>query len=134
MITKYYKCEYFLFLTSVPVCTTQNPQKSLVKKNILLVGKTGKGKSRITEILCNKTGLSSNTRTNSYTNQIHCYSLPNNEFTIIDTPGFGDSEGRDNIFIGQLYQLLKYLEDGLVLIVYVKSELDHLDHNEKTKY
>ena len=101
------------------------------KKNILLVGKTGKGKSRIIEILCNETGLSSNDRTNSCTNKVTEHLLPNNEFNIIDTPGFGDSEGRDSLFIGQLYNLLIKLADGLVLVIYVKSALDRLDFDEK---
>ena len=104
---------------------------SLEKKYILLVGKTGKGKSRITEILCNKTGLSANDRTNSCTNKVTTHPLPNNEFTIIDTPGFGNSEGRDDVFIEQLYNFLIKLADGLVLVIYVKSALDRLDRNEK---
>jgi len=98
----------------------------------LLVGKTGKGKSRIVEVLCHQRDLSSKRRTKSYTTEIKEYpSVSDPVFWVLDTPGFGDSEGRDGIFIRELYANLKKMTDGLVLVVYVKSSIDRLDEQEK---
>jgi len=100
---------------------------------ILLVGKTGKGKSRIVEILCGRSDLSSTKRTKSYTTHISIYPTVGSDITfhLVDTPGFGDSEGRDGIFIREMITNLKKLTQGVVLIVYVKSTLDRLDIDEK---
>jgi len=100
---------------------------------ILFVGKTGKGKSRIVEILCDRSDLASIKRTKSYTTHISIYPSVGSDptFHIVDTPGFGDSEGRDGIFIRELITNLKKMTLGIVLVVYVKSALDRLDNEEK---
>ena len=41
------------------------------------------------------------------------------------------SEGRDGVFVKELFSSLKHLTDGLVAILYVKSALDRLDDAEQ---
>lgn len=99
--------------------------------NVLLVGKTGKGKSRIVEILCNMNGIS-HRGMKSCTAKITAYETNSDPmFRVIDTPGFGDTEGRDGIFIAQWANYLRKLEHGLVLVVYVKSIRDRFDAQEQ---
>lgn len=96
-------------------------------KNIVVVGKTGCGKSELIERISNGTiknitgkGLKSKTK------QTTVYSIENLGCNIADTPGLCDSESKDQIFLDQLvdrlrdiflYLLLK--KDSLIIYKWV---------------
>jgi len=95
-----------------------------------LVGKTGTGKSFIVEQYTDAKGLSSHGQ-KSYTTKIKDFEFKQNKITIFDTPGFGDSEGRDGLFIRELIEKMKSLKQGLHLLIYNKISDNRLDFNDK---
>ena len=84
------------------------------KYNIILLGKTGHGKSTLCNLLSNSTKFRVGHDTKSTTQEIETSEIINEEnkvkLNIIDTPGFSDSGGADKDLI-HINALIKYLED-----------------------
>ena len=84
------------------------------KYNIILLGKTGHGKSTLCNLLSNSTKFRVGHDTKSTTQEIETSEIINEEnkvkLNIIDTPGFSDSGGADKDMI-HINALIKYLED-----------------------
>jgi len=81
--------------------------------SIILIGKTGTGKSTIANRLTLDFGLNgdegvhkANNKAKSCTTKIQHTAVVNRQdmFVIVDTPGLADSEGRDNEFIAGLFK------------------------------
>lgn len=71
--------------------------------NILVLGKSGKGKSRVCELLSGQTGLTSPTRNSVHTEKMTGYLIPGTNLTVFDAPCFGNSDLRDCIFLQEYY-------------------------------
>ena len=86
--------------------------------HLIIIGATGVGKSSLANVLIGQppdcdnctfavcSGGDSCTKETSYAigNWI---GVRNQEFTVVDTPGFGDSDGEDNMLINEMVDTLK---------------------------
>lgn len=100
-------------------------------KNVLLIGRTGSGKSTFCEHLITLvTGseptllLSSNSAL-SYTNKVWRMQL-SEELHVFDTPGLDDSAGRTQEYLTSLVQVLRYVGriHAILLFVEVSNRVD----------
>jgi hypothetical protein len=100
-------------------------------QNVLLIGRTGSGKSTFCEHLINLvTGseptlrLSSNSAL-SFTNKVWRMKLQD-EFDVLDTPGLDDSAGRTQEYLNSLVQVLRYVGriHAILLFVEVSNRVD----------
>ena len=101
------------------------------RENILLLGKTGDGKSSFVEYLVRQSGrplkiqLSSDDAL-SFTNKNWLFSFPN--YTIIDTPGLDDSQNRTQLFLDRLVETLHHIK-VLHKVIIVQRTQPRIDAN-----
>lgn len=86
-------------------------------KNILVIGKTGSGKSSFVETVIEKDLGIVGHSANSCTTQIQIFKREN--LTLIDSPGLDDEYGRDQEFLDQLHDKLQPLLPihGVILLI-----------------
>jgi predicted GTPase len=106
---------------------TASPPQLPTRTTIIMIGPTGAGKSSF----CNRflrtqdsfvTSSSTQSETTKTTMKEATVSYPNGSTIVhraIDTPGIGDTQGRDFEFIGEMVNFLKQLDGGVNLIVFV---------------
>ena len=74
----------------------------------LLLGRTGVGKSTLTKILSENQTVEVGNSLNSQTQETKCYNCEINNFkySLIDTPGYDDSNGNDDKNYGNIKKFL----------------------------
>ena len=87
----------------------------------LLVGKTGVGKSTLTKILSGDQSIRTSSSLESETKESKCYlcQINNFNYSLIDTPGYDSSDGKDKIYSDDLKNKLtshNYHIKGIVLM------------------
>lgn len=87
----------------------------------LLLGKTGVGKSTLTKILSENPNVVVGHSLNSQTQETKCYNceIDNFKYSLIDTPGYDDSNGNDDKNYGHIKKFLTseiYKIKGVVLM------------------
>ena len=110
---------YFALLTiflGIGTCYTQNI--TLPNPHLIIIGATGVGKSTMANVLIGQSPNCDNCTFPVCPGGDSCtketkYAVGNwtgiavQEFTIMDTPGFGDSDGEDNLLINEMVGTLK---------------------------
>jgi predicted GTPase len=94
-------------------------------KNIILLGKTGSGKSTVGNVLSAKKEFEESPNLDSCTKNCkivenHLFGNPNfPKVKIIDTPGFMDSTGQDNNTVDAIMEMLETVsEEGIHLGIF----------------
>src|SRR4051794_25250419 len=79
--------------TSTSLVTSNSSKKENSNKSILLIGRTGKGKSTLANVLTNSVNFkeSSSSVSETKNNQVEKFTFNNTHYTVIDTPGIGDN-------------------------------------------
>ena len=110
---------YFALLTillGIETCYAQN--LTLPEPHLVIIGATGVGKSTMANVLIGQSpdcdnctfpvcpGGDSCTKETSYAIG-NWTGIAGQEFTVVDTPGFGDSDGQDNLLINEMVDTLK---------------------------
>jgi predicted GTPase len=101
---------------------------------VVVIGSTGTGKSSLCNILCgHPTGQrfmvweKADSCTNITTKHIEKWFGTGSEFVLIDTPGLGDSKGRDSVHIAEMVDKLKetdYINAFIIVFNGANSRLD----------
>ena len=89
------------------------------KKNIVLVGETGQGKSTLGNFLLKKKVFEVSSKSKSCTAETVIEDSEQDNIQVIDTPGLKDSEGRDATYFEKMTKSLKNEIKNLHLIVVV---------------
>ena len=89
------------------------------KKNIVLVGETGQGKSTLGNFLLKKKVFEVSSKSISCTSETVIEDSEQDNIQVIDTPGLKDSEGRDATYFEKMTKSLKNEIKNLHLIVVV---------------
>ena len=89
------------------------------KKNIVLVGETGQGKSTLGNFLLKKKIFKVSSKSKSCTEETVIENSEQDNIQVIDTPGLKDSEGRDATYFENMTKRLKNEIKNLHLIVVV---------------
>lgn len=89
------------------------------KKNIVLVGETGQGKSTLGNFLLKKKAFEVSSKSQSCTAKTVIEDSEQDNIQVIDTPGLKDSEGRDATYFENMTKKLKNEIKNLHLIVIV---------------
>ena len=120
----------FLSLPLLDFCSSD-----LIDPHLIVLGATGTGKSSIANVLLGESpdcqnctfpvcsGPDSCTKETSYAEG--CWVGEGSEFTIVDTPGFGDSDNDDNNLINEMVEALKNVvktANGFLLLFNGQSE------------
>ena len=105
-----------VIILGIGTCYAQN--LTIPDPHLVIIGATGVGKSSLANVLlgeppdCDNCTFTVCSGTNSCTKETK-YAVGNwtgtadQEFTIVDTPGFGDSDGEDNMLINEMVDTLK---------------------------
>ena len=116
-------------------------ETTLENRSIIVIGKTGAGKSKLlNELLCEKQLFKSSSGIESCTNKIEFSDAKlvkckietktdvNNEISFelnaFDTPGIGDSKGRSREFLNDIAQTIKRTPLNLIIILVEYQRLD----------
>lgn len=90
-----------------------NIDKQYLDNSFIFLGHTGYGKSTACRALTGNKGIKISSSHKSCTTEVNYYpgklskAFSNIYFTVIDTPGLDDSNGRDKIFVDQLRYMLQ---------------------------
>jgi GTPase Era involved in 16S rRNA processing len=116
-----------------------NPYKKLEKRSIIVVGKTGAGKSKFLNELMKNNYFKSSANTQSCTNKVECsewhlvkckFEFKNQtqempyQLMSYDTPGIADSQGRSKEFLNEIAQTIKTTPLNLIIILVEYGKLD----------
>ena len=88
-------------------------EKQYLDNSFIFLGHTGYGKSTACRALTGNKGIKISSSHNSCTTEVNYYRgkisniIKNTYFTVIDTPGLDDSNGRDKAFVDQLRNMLQ---------------------------
>jgi len=97
---------------------------------VILLGKTGGGKSSVANKLAGQVVFEESNRMESCTNDIHrkVVKFRNNDseilLEVVDTPGFLDSNGDDQRNMIGLCKFLKEIKDGFNIVLFCFSALE----------
>ena len=107
----------FGILVCFSLATVSCQERNLTEPHIVILGPTGAGKSSLANVLigvapdCTNctfeicSGANSCTKETSYA--VAAYIGLGDEFTVVDTPGFGDSDNEDSELIDEMVNVLK---------------------------
>ena len=116
-----------------------NTKITLEKRSIIVVGKTGAGKSKLLNELIGKNIFKSSSKPESCTNKVECspefvvkckfehnqenLELPF-ELMAYDTPGIADSQGRSKQFLNEIADIIKIKPLNILIILVEYGKMD----------
>jgi ribosome biogenesis GTPase A len=94
--------------------TQANSANDQVTKNILIIGKTGNGKSTLANVLTNTSSFAESSGSTSQTKSVQAEIFTHNEQTyqVIDTLGLSDTSLTEKEVLFKIAEIAEYLQDG----------------------
>jgi len=106
------------------------------KLNILLIGRSGRGKSTLANVVTNTNKFKESSGSASETKKIQSEEFTNEEdntnYLIIDTPGIGDTKMSDNEVLDIIAEAVFLVKDGLDQVFFVIDK--RFDQSEMATY
>jgi predicted GTPase len=108
-----------------------------IYKSVCFIGATGSGKSQSCNTICGKDYFEASANMNSHTYETkgilaHWFGDPNNDkIFVIDTPGLGDSQGRDTKHIANMVCAIQQIEYIHSFVITINSQNPRVDDNLK---
>ena len=106
----------------------------MTTKNLLLIGKTGNGKSTLANVLTQSAKFTESAGSTSQTRIIQAEQFKHNEqsYSIIDTPGFFDTKLKQEEILDIIAEAVYLVKDGLSQVFFVSK--GRFDHYEMSTY